>query len=109
MKSKNILTSLVVAVAFFSCSSRADDPSVTKPAPNRTRVYHAPPPDFPRRPNAGQGQSGPVLSAADVDAVIQHAAASVNSESMVIAVTDRQGDILAVYSKPAAPATTTAN
>ena len=28
---------------------------------------------------------------------------------MVIAVTDRQGDILAVYRKPGAPATSTAN
>ncbi len=50
-----------------------------------------------------------VLTAADVDAVVQAAAASVNSESMVIAVTDRQGDILAIYQKPAAPATATAN
>ena len=53
--------------------------------------------------------SRPFLTAADVDAVIQSAAASVNSEAMVIAVTDRQGDILAVYRKPAAPPTATAN
>ena len=51
----------------------------------------------------------PVLTAADVDAVVQGAAASVNSEALVIAVTDRQGDILAVYAKPAAPPTATAN
>ncbi|HTR39300.1 MAG TPA: heme-binding protein [Bryobacteraceae bacterium] len=50
-----------------------------------------------------------ILNAADVDSVVQAAAASVNSESMVIAVTDRQGDILAIYQKPAAPATSTAN
>ncbi len=46
----------------------------------------------------------PVLTAADVDAVVQSAAASVNSEALVIAVTDRQGDILAIYQKPGAPA-----
>lgn len=51
----------------------------------------------------------PVLTAADVDSVVQKAAASVNSEALVIAVTDRQGDILAVYRKPAAPANATAN
>ena len=51
----------------------------------------------------------PVLTAADVDAVIQHAAASVNSEALIIAVTDRQGDILAVYRKPGAPAAALAN
>ncbi|MGD0437341.1 MAG: heme-binding protein [Bryobacteraceae bacterium] len=50
-----------------------------------------------------------VLSSADVDSVVQHAAASVNSEALVIAVTDRQGDILAIYQKPAAPPTSTAN
>jgi len=54
--------------------------------------------------------AGPiVLTADDVDAVVQAAAASVNSEAMVIAVTDRQGDILAVYQKPAAPTTAAAN
>lgn len=51
----------------------------------------------------------PVLTAADVDAVVQSAAASVNSEALVIAVTDRQGDILAIYQKPGAPLTSAAN
>ena len=50
-----------------------------------------------------------ILAAADVDTVVQAAAASVNSEAMVIAVTDRQGHILAIYQKPAAPATASAN
>ncbi len=54
-------------------------------------------------------QDPPVLTAADVDAVVQAAASSVNSEALVIAVTDRQGDILAVYQKPSAPPTATAN
>ena len=51
----------------------------------------------------------PALTAADVDSVVQNAAASVNSEALVIAVTDRQGNILAIYQKPAAPPTATAN
>ena len=50
-----------------------------------------------------------VLSLADVEAVVKATAESVNSEAMVIAVTDRQGDILAVYEKPNAPATALAN
>jgi len=50
-----------------------------------------------------------VLTSADVSAVVQAAAASVNSDAMVVAVTDRQGDILAIYRKPAAPATSSAN
>ena len=50
-----------------------------------------------------------VLTSTDVAAVVEAAASSVNSDAMVIAVTDRQGDILAIYVKPAAPATSTAN
>jgi uncharacterized protein GlcG (DUF336 family) len=56
----------------------------------------------------GASTTTPTLSASDVEKVVQHAAEAVNAP-MVIAVTDRQGDILAVYRKPAAPATTTAN
>jgi len=50
-----------------------------------------------------------LLTSADVSAVVEAAASSVNSEAMVIAVTDRQGDILAIYQKPTAPPTSTAN
>ena len=53
--------------------------------------------------------SPPVLTAADVQAVVQNAAASVNSSAMVIAVTDRVGNILAVFSEPNAPALAAAN
>ena len=56
----------------------------------------------------GASTAVPTLSASDVEKVIEHAAEAVNAP-MVIAVTDRQGDILAVYRKPGAPATTTAN
>ena len=50
-----------------------------------------------------------MLTSDDVAAVVQAAASSVNSDALVIAVTDRQGDILAIYKKPAAPATSAAN
>src|ERR1700733_5394101 len=50
-----------------------------------------------------------VLTSSDVSAVVDAAASSVNSEAMVIAVTDRQGDILAIYEKPSAPPTSAAN
>jgi uncharacterized protein GlcG (DUF336 family) len=45
-----------------------------------------------------------ILSASDVDTAVKNAAAAVKSP-LVIAVTDRQGNILAVYRKAGAPAT----
>ena len=56
----------------------------------------------------GASTALPTLSESDVQTVVEHTAAAVNVP-MVIAVTDRQGDILAVYRKPGAPATTLAN
>src|ERR1700728_3266248 len=50
-----------------------------------------------------------MLTSADVSAVVEAAASSVNSDAMVIAVTDRQGHILAIYHKPSAPSTSAAN
>jgi uncharacterized protein GlcG (DUF336 family) len=50
-----------------------------------------------------------MLTSDDVATVVHAAAASVNSDAMVIAVTDRQGDILAIYKKPSAPSTSPAN
>jgi hypothetical protein len=64
-------------------------------------------PPFQRHPNP---KPDPVmLTSSDVAAVVEAAASSVNSEAMVISVTDRQGDILAIYDKPAEPATSAAN
>jgi uncharacterized protein GlcG (DUF336 family) len=64
-------------------------------------------PPFQRHPNP---KPDPVmLMSSDVAAVVEAAASSVNSDAMVISVTDRQGDILAIYEKPAAPATSAAN
>ena len=50
-----------------------------------------------------------MLTSADVVGGGASGASSVNSDAMVIAVTDRQGDILAIYQKPSAPATSAAN
>jgi uncharacterized protein GlcG (DUF336 family) len=61
------------------------------------------------RPHLSTRPDPVVLTSTDVSAVVEAAASSVNSDAMVIAVTDRQGDILAIYQKPAAPATSAAN
>jgi uncharacterized protein GlcG (DUF336 family) len=53
--------------------------------------------------------TGPILTADDVRRIVEAAAKSASNNSMVIAVTDRQGDILAVFRKPDAPAKAIAN
>lgn len=50
-----------------------------------------------------------VLTKDDVARVVEATAKSVDSNALVIAVTDRQGDILAVFRKPGAPDTATGN
>jgi len=55
-----------------------------------------------------QDDPAPSLTAADVQTVVQNAAAAVNAP-MVIAVTDRVGNILAVFQTPGAPSTANAN
>lgn len=57
---------------------------------------------------AAQGPP-PLLTAADVQAVVQSAAQSVNTGTLVIAVTDRQGNILALFREPNAPPTAIGN
>jgi uncharacterized protein GlcG (DUF336 family) len=49
------------------------------------------------------------LSAADVGNIVQAAAMAVSPTTMVIAVVDRAGDVLALYHKPDAPATVEGN
>src|SRR3984957_8681903 len=49
------------------------------------------------------------LTQADVQMLVQAAATAAQSDSMVIAVVDRLGRILAVYQEPSAPATTPGN
>jgi uncharacterized protein GlcG (DUF336 family) len=62
----------------------------------------------PNQPGVPTPQASPTnqLAAADVQAIIQNAAASVTTP-VAIAVTDRGGNILGVYVKPGTPATTT--
>lgn len=47
------------------------------------------------------------LTADEVDGIIRNAAASLSTETMVVAVTDREGNVLGVFRKPSAPATDT--
>ena len=49
------------------------------------------------------------LTMEEVDAVVKAAASSLNSNNLVIAVTNRRGDILALYRQPAAPAQSIGN
>src|SRR5712692_2072344 len=51
----------------------------------------------------------PGLTAEDVKSVVENAAKSADSTAMVIAVTNRQGNILALFRKPDAPKTATGN
>jgi uncharacterized protein GlcG (DUF336 family) len=65
-------------------------------------------PQPPGAPPPGQQTNVNQLTAADVQAVVQAAAASVNVP-VAVAVTNRQGNILAVYVKPGTPATSIGN
>lgn len=66
----------------------------------------SPPPPAP--PPPGQQTNVNQLTAADVQSVVLAAAASVNVP-VAVAVTNRQGNILAVYVEPGAPATSIGN
>ena len=55
------------------------------------------------------GAFGQELTADEVRSVAQHAASSVGSQGMAIAVTNRQGDILALFRTPGAPDTAIGN
>ena len=50
-----------------------------------------------------------MLAASEVMSVVQSAASSIDSTTMVIAVTDRMGNILAIFREPSAPAQAAAN
>src|SRR5438876_1097125 len=49
------------------------------------------------------------LTTADIRLVVEHAATSVASHGVVIAVTNRQGDVLALFRAPDAPDTAIGN
>jgi uncharacterized protein GlcG (DUF336 family) len=65
-------------------------------------------PQPPGAPPPGQQTDVNQLTASDVQSVVQAAAASVNLP-VAVAVTNRQGNILAVYVKPGTPATSIGN
>jgi uncharacterized protein GlcG (DUF336 family) len=60
-------------------------------------------------PDAGLVPNTAALTADDVRAVVTNAAGAVNDPAMVIAVSDRQGNILAVFRKSQAPASAVGN
>jgi uncharacterized protein GlcG (DUF336 family) len=70
-------------------------------------VLAAAPCAFADDPPDDAAQNG--LTAADVQTAIEAAAKSVDSTSMVIAVTNRKGEILAVFRQPNAPLTSIGN
>src|SRR5215472_179229 len=82
-----MFAALIAGLMTFAAGAFADDDPVVDPA---------------------AGVTGPILTAADVDKVVQAVAAAVNMP-YVVAVTDRQGDVLAVYTKPNAPALSKGN
>src|SRR5262249_41281073 len=65
-------------------------------------------PPAPGAPPPGQQDQSAILTKADVDKVVKAAAASITL-GVTVAVTDRQGNILAVYQKPNTPATSRGN
>ncbi len=84
------LLSLAAVLGLNGCGGAG--PSNT---PNPGQVFPGPPPP----PDA-------FLTAADVQNIVTAAALSANDETMIIAVTDRQGNVLALYRKPMAPVNT---
>ena len=86
------LTMSLVAPLLAICAAGCMGTTVSMPPPTVTPAQAA---------SAG-------LTAADVNSIVQAAAASVNVP-LVIAVTDRSGNTLAIYKKANAPATATGN
>ncbi len=78
---------IVVVCALFLASCGGEPETITAPAPPTNVIG---------------------LTSADVQSVVQNAASSVDTP-LVIAVTDRGGNILALFRKPGAPATATGN
>jgi len=91
------LLGLAGALALAACGSGSSgDPSGS--SSSSTVTYPQPPPG-----------PGPILAMTDVQNLVQTAAAAANDNTMIIAVVDRAGDVLAVYDKPGAPATAIGN
>jgi len=104
-----------LAILFLlSCGGGGNPP---QPQPNTGGLVRLPYFKFPRNPTLpsetqapppGQQTNVSQLTAQDVTAVVQAAAASVNVP-VAVAVTNRQGVILGVYVKPGTPATAIGN
>src|ERR1700722_4196181 len=60
-------------------------------------------------PNAGLAPNTAALTAADVTGIITNAVLAVNQPAMVVAVSDRQGNILGVFARSSAPALSVGN
>ena len=82
-----------LALAGCGSSGGSADPSSSS-----TTTYPEPPPG-----------PGPVLAMSDVQNLVQAAAQAANDNTMIIAVVDRAGDVLAVYDKSGAPTTAVGN
>ncbi|MBI3665839.1 MAG: heme-binding protein [Acidobacteria bacterium] len=99
-----IMLVLVAAASLIWGNGRGADSDRAIPTVRFPRVHHV-----PRAPHFNNFDPRPILTAGDVQSVVQRAAESLDSTAMVIAVTDRQGDVLALYRKPGAPPTAVGN
>lgn len=91
----------------------SEPPAEAAPEPSAAEAVSPAAPDREERAAASEAPrtliTGPVLTADDVRRIVEAAAKSADNSSMVIAVTDRQGDVLAVFRKPNAPAKAVGN
>jgi len=90
-----LLMVLVAGMSYRPLHSRADDGDEPKKDVVDGDVDPATGASNPADPTG--------LTEDDVRAIVKAAAASLNSNNLVIAVTNRRGDILALYRQPAAP------
>jgi uncharacterized protein GlcG (DUF336 family) len=115
--SKRFLLPAGTALAILFLLSCGGGGTPPQPQPNLGGLVRLPYFKFPRNPTVPSATPAPLpgqqtnvsqLTAQDVTAVVQAAAASVNVP-VAVAVTNRQGVILGVYVKPGTPATATGN
>jgi uncharacterized protein GlcG (DUF336 family) len=93
------------ATPTFSIFVTASGPVPLDPANNRIFVRFKDPSGLTRGLTSVAVSAGPFLTAADVRQIVQTAAEAVDFSTMVVAVTDRMGNVLAVFRKPDAPST----
>jgi uncharacterized protein GlcG (DUF336 family) len=103
MKIAGIL--LVVLSAALVAQDRSSEDSVQ----GGSRRPRNSPADVGEPPEVRAADNSVILTEDDVRRIVEETAKLAASESMVIAVTDRQGDVLAVFRKPSAPQTAIGN